>query len=81
MLEIICGNVNLKWAYQFMRIWHSFHQTRENWFEEKEFKYVMYILKKIFEINNNVYYYDCVIKTIIPKQNELFELNKKDVCQ
>jgi hypothetical protein len=71
-LEIICGNINLKWAYQFMRVWHQYHQTRENWFEIKEFLYVMYILKTISNLNNNNYYYTYVIKTEIPKQNELF---------
>ena len=71
-LEILCWNINLAWIYQFMRIWHQFHQTRENGFEYKEFKYVMYILKTISYLNNNNYYYTYLIKTQIPKQNELF---------
>lgn len=71
-LEILCWNINLKWAYQFMRIWHQFHQTREDWFELKEFQYVMYILKTIADLNNNNYYYTYLIKTLVPKQNTLF---------
>ena len=74
-LEILCWNVNLQGAFQFMRIWHQYHQTREDWFDIKEFNYVMYILKIISHLNNNNYYYTYLIKTQIPKQNELFTKN------
>jgi hypothetical protein len=74
-LEIICWNINLEWVFQFMRVWHQYHQTRTNGFEEKEFKYVMYILKTISLLNNNNFYYNYLIKTQIPKQNELFIKN------
>lgn len=71
-LEIICWNINLEWMIQFMRVWHIFHQTRSEGFNEKEFKYVMYILQTICFINNNVPYFTYLIKTNVPKQNELF---------
>gem|GEM_PF-5711233 len=32
----------------------------------------MYILKTISFLNNNNYYYSYMIKTLIPKQNDLF---------
>lgn len=71
-LEIICWNMNFDGIYQFMRVWHQYHQTRSAGFDEKEFRYVMYILKTISYLNNNNYYYTYVIKTQVPKQNELF---------
>lgn len=71
-LEIICWNTNFDWIYQFMRVWHQYHQTRTNGFEEKEFRYVMYILQMISYLNNNNYYFTYLIKTLVPKQNELF---------
>jgi len=71
-LEIICWNTNFEWLYQFMRVGHQFHQTRTKWFDEKEFKYVMYILKTISYLNNNNIFYTYLIKTQVPKQNELF---------
>lgn len=71
-LEIVCWNVNLRGAFQFMRIWHQYHQTRTDGYEIKEFAYVMYILKTISDINNNNYYFSYMIKTLIPKQNDLF---------
>lgn len=71
-LEVICWNINFDGLIQFMRVWHQFHQTRSEWFNEKEFKYVMYILKTIAEINNNIPFFTYLIKTNVPKQNELF---------
>lgn len=71
-LEILCWNINLKWAIQFMRIGHQYHQTREKWFEEKEFFYNMYILRKMLYWMNIKQRYSYSIKIEFPKQNDLF---------
>lgn len=71
-LEIICWNINIKWIYQFNRVWHRFHQTKEKWFLLKEYEYNLYILDKITSLTNKNKTYDVLIKSQILKQDELF---------
>ncbi len=72
-LEIICWNININWIYQFNRVWHRFHQTKEKWFLLKEYEYNLYILDKVTSLTNKNKTYDVLIKAQTLKQDELFD--------
>lgn len=73
LLSLICWNINIKWVYQFNRIWHRYHQTKEKGFLYKEFEYVLYLLDRIAYLSNDKLWYDLIIKVQELKSDELFK--------